>query len=111
MLRTNWLAFTDACQFLNVLDEMVIVFLVVDRRCRLDGDFVARCITVEFNFGAQFEDKLFEMRRGEQGFAFGLIVLTNFSNLLRRFADDEFSHVSETGRPTIRRPIGNAHLE
>lgn len=110
MPRTHLLAFTDASQFLDVLDKMVIVFFVVDRQCRLNCDFVARCITVEFDFGSQFEDELFEMRRGEQGFAIGLVVLANFANFLGRFADYEFGHVSKASSPTIRRPIGNAHL-
>lgn len=62
MPLTHWLALTDACQFLDVIDEMVIVIFVVDRRCRLNGDFVARGVTIEFDLGAQFEDELLEVR-------------------------------------------------
>lgn len=105
------LVLADASQFLDVLDEILVVLLVVDRRRSLHGDLVARCVAVELNFGAQLEDELLEVLGLEESVAFGLIVLAYFANFLRCFADYQFGHVSEASCPTVRCPVGNAHLQ
>lgn len=93
--------FSDTRQLLDVLDEIFVILLVVGRRSRLNSDLVARCVAIEFNLGAQFEYKLFEVGRAEQCLAFALIALEQFADFLRCLADDRFGGVGKACCPTI----------
>lgn len=57
---------------------------------------------MEFDLSAQFGNELFELGYGKQSLAFVLIVLENFTNLLRCLADDRFDSIGEACRQAIR---------
>lgn len=75
----------------SILNVLNLIFVIL----------LARCIAMEFDLSAQFENELFELGYGEQSLAYILLVLENLTNLLRCLADDRFDSIGETCCPTI----------
>lgn len=51
----------NACNPLDVFDQVIIVFLMIDWSCSLNRYLVALVVTPGFGFGSQFEHERFEM--------------------------------------------------
>lgn len=79
-------ALSNASQPLDILDQVIIVFLVVQWCSRLNRDFVALIVAIRFDFGAQFEHMRLEMLCLKVLVQIFLIIFEHVTNFIGCFA-------------------------
>lgn len=77
---------SDAGESLDVLDQVIIVFLVVDRVGRLNRNFVTLAVAEHFNFGAQFKHVGLEVLRLKEFVQFFWVMFAQLANFLGCFS-------------------------